>query len=289
MVTYSISSSLFIHRGAKVTGDPIAALESVAAAGFRETELLAEGEEWEAPGPHDVSGFRNALERLGIRARTIHTPYVTVNLASPDEELRKRGIARIADAMRFGAALGVETAIVHPSGRPGPGEMPYALENIGVCTEYIYLSLSELVKVAEETGVRIALENLSSIRMACRPLVSIQELRAFIAGFPAESVGLCLDVGHSRISALDPADQARIASERLLALHLQDVDGQEDSHWIPGQGVIDWPSLGTALSDIGFDGARTIEVLSIHSNSPVEQIARECAALRERWEADGMT
>jgi len=167
--------------------------------------------------------------------------------------------------------------------------MPYSLENIGVCTEYSYLSLSELVKVAEETGVRIALENLSSIRMACRPLVSIQELRAFIAGFPAENVGLCLDVGHSRISALDPADQARIASERLLALHLQDVDGQEDSHWIPGQGVIDWPSLGTALSDIGFNGARTIEALSIHSNSSVEQIARECAALRERWETDGMT
>ena len=289
MVTYSISSSLFMYRGAKARGDPIAALESVAAAGFRETELLAEGEEWEAPGPHDVSGFRNALEGLGIKARTIHTPYVTVNLASPDEGLRKRGIARITDAMRFGAALGVEIAVVHPSGRPGQGETPYALENIGVCTEYSYLSLSELVKVAEETGVRIALENLSSIRMACRPLVSVQELRAFIAGFPAESVGICLDVGHSRISALDPADQARIASERLLALHLQDVDGQEDSHWIPGQGVIDWPSLGTALSDIGFNGARTIEALSIHSSSSVEQIARGCAALRERWEADGMT
>ena len=292
MATYSLGSGLFIFdKENQVTGDPVAALESIAAAGFRETELMAEGEEWKAPGAHDTRRFREALERLGVLPHTIHTPMSGVHLASPDERVRRDGVARIADAMRFLAELeqGGRAAIVHPTGRPGPGEPSYALENIGAAMEYAHRSVSELVRVAEETGIRIALENLPSTGLACRPLVSMQELRAFIAGFPPEHVGLCLDTGHARISGFDPAEQARIASERLCALHIQDVDGQDDCHWVPGRGVIDWSSLGTALSDIDFDGAWTIEALSTRANATAEQVAAACTALSERWAVTGMS
>jgi len=272
-----------------VTGDPIAALESVAAAGFRETELMAEGEEWRTYGPHDADNFRRALDRLGIDPATIHSPLREVNLASSDERIRKDGITRVADAMRFGAEVGARVSIVHPTGRPGPGEVPYSLNNLGVATEHAHRSISELVRVAEETGIRIALENLSSVGLGCRPLESMQELRAFIADFPPEIVGLCLDVGHSRISGFDPAEQACVGAERLLALHIQDVDGSQDSHWVPGRGVIDWSSLGQALSNTEFDGAWTIEVLEVHCDATAQQVAAECTALRERWERVGMS
>ena len=275
-----------------MVNDPIAALESVAAAGFRETELVAEGKEWNTPGsPHDAAKFRGTLERLGIYPHTIHSPFVEYNLASQDEETRKRGVAVIADAMRFLAELGGRTAIVHPTGRAKPGAPSYELETMGASTEYSYESVSELVRVSEETGVRIALENLSrhpSHGMTCRPLESMQELRAFIAAFPPDNVGLCLDVGHCLITGTDPAQQARVASERLYALHLQDGDGQDDRHWIPGRGSIDWASLAAALSDIGFDGAWTIEVIPLHTQATPEEIARECVSLRESWEAGGL-
>jgi len=90
--------------------------------------------------------------------------------------------------------------------------------------------VGELVRVAEETGVRIALENLARGGMDCRPLETTQELRALIADLPPERVGICLDVGHCLITGADPAAQARIAAERLFALHLQDGDGQDDRH-----------------------------------------------------------
>ena len=155
--------------------------------------------------------------------------------------------------------------------------------------EQAHRSTDELVKVSEETGVGIALENLSSVGMACRPLESMQELRAFISDFPHDKVGLCLDVGHACISGLDAAEQARVAAERLWALHIQDVDGRNDSHWVPGRGITDWNSLGQALSDVRFDGAWTIEVLTCHCDSDAEQVAMECAAVRERWEIKGMS
>lgn len=290
MAEYGLNTSLFVYDKAnRAVGDPLAAIEAIAAAGFRRIELTAQGETWRGQGYPDAARFREALQQLGIDPFTMHTPYDGVNIASLDEAVRSSGVQRIADSMRFGAEIGVRTAVVHPSGRPSsPNETSYSLEMLGAASECAHHSLSELVKVAEETGVRIAIENLSHVGLPCRPLESMRELRAFIAGFPRDLVGLCLDVGHSCLSGFDPAEQARLASERLWALHLQDVDGKRDCHWVPGRGIIDWTSLGQALSDIHFDGAWTIEVLSAYSDSTPEQLAAECASLSERWAAGGM-
>lgn len=286
---YGLNSSLFVYDKAnQANGDALAALESIARAGFRRTELTGEGETWRENGYPDAAQFRAALQRLGIDPFSMHAPYNGVNIASLNEAVRLAGVQRISDAMRFAGDIGVKTVIVHPSGRPGPNEASYHLEMIGAATERAYRSVSELVKVAEETGIRIALENLSHVGLPCRPVESMQELRAFIADFPHDLVGLCLDVGHARLSGYDPAEQARLGSERLWALHLQDVDGKKDCHWVPGRGVIDWASLGQALSDIEFDGAWTLEVLTAHSDSSPEQLAEECASLSRRWAKSGM-
>ena len=196
MATFSLACALFHYdKESRFVGDPEQALEAVAAAGFRETELMAEGEEWQAPGPHDSRSIRRALERVDLTPHSIHTPYRNTNLASPDDGIHSHGIAVVADAMRFLAELGGRTAIVHPMGSYDTGKSPHNLMKWGSVVENTERSVSELVRVAEETGVRIALENLFN-----RPLESMEELRALIAHFPAEHVGLCLDVGHTLIS-----------------------------------------------------------------------------------------
>ena len=289
MATYSLSCGLFVFdKEGKPVGDQIAGLEAIARAGFRETELMAEGPGWEQAGSRDVNKYRAVLERFGIFPHTIHTPLIDVYLTSSDEALRADAVARIADAMRFLGELGGRTAIVHPWSRPGPSDPPFTLENVGAAIERGYRSVSELVKVAEQTGVRIALENLTNRGRDCRPVVTMHELRALISRFPPEQVGLCLDTGHACMSGLDPAEQARIASDRLYALHIQDIDGQNDCHWLPGRGVIDWNAVGSALADIQFDGAWTIEPLAARTNATEEQIAAESGVLREQWETRGM-
>ena len=231
MATYSLASGLFfLDAESAARHDVAAALESIAAAGFSETELMAEGDEWQKPGSHDTRPCREALEQFKIFPHTIHTPMSGVNLASSIEAIRRDSVTRIGDAMRYLGELGGRTAIVHPTGATTSEEPPYALENVGAAAERIHRSVSELVPVAEETGVRIALENLPNTSIPCRPLKSMEELRAFIAGFPPEHVGLCLDTGHACISGLDAAEQARIARKALrlgkalhgiIALHIQ--------------------------------------------------------------------
>ena len=278
MARYSLTAGLFSLDEKGEAKDLAATLEAIAAAGFGEVELMAEGAEWEKPGTHDAGPCRQALERTGIYPHTLHTPLTGVDLSSSIEEIRRDSIARIGDAMRYLGEVGT------------PDEEPFALENRGAAMERSHRSVSELVAVAEEAGVRMALENLGSkTRNPFRPLSSMAELRAFIAGFPPEHVGLCLDTGHACISGLDPAEQARIASERLYALHLQDVDGREDCHWVPGRGVIDWSAVGEALAAIGFDGAWTIEAMTSSTEATAEQVAAESKAVSERWVAEGMS
>ena len=289
MPTFSVASVLFLcDKQGRVVGDPFDAIRSVAAGRYPETELIAEGVGWE-DGPPDPKPYRDALESLGVYPRTIHAPFQAINLASFDEAERKDGVEQVAAAMRFLAEVGGRTIIVHPTGRPlTPGAVYFTLENVGAATENAHRSISELVKAAEAAGVRMALENCPATDMPVRPLETMRELRSFMADLPAEYVGICHDVGHTRLVGLDVADEARIASERLYALHIHDVSTDDDDHIPPGRGVLDFDSYAKALDEIKFDGAWTLEVLAKNHPGTVEDVAMEVANIRDRWEADGM-
>ena len=290
MPNYSIGSQLYMADDTgEFVGDPVEALRAVAASGYSEVELMAEGVGWEEGAP-DPAPYREALESSGLYPHTIHAPFRSINLASFDEPERKESVAQVAAAMRFHAEVGGRTIVVHPSGSPtSPDEPLYTKENVGAATESAHRSISELVRVGEETGVRMALENLvAKVGFAARPLETMQELRSFMADLPAEYVGICHDIGHTRLRKLDVASETRIASERLYALHIQDGSSDDDDHLPPGHGVIDFDSFGQALTDIGFDGAWTLEVLATNHPGTVEDVAIELAAIRDRWVAEGI-
>jgi len=286
---YSIASSLFLYdKQGQNIGDPIDAIRSAAAARFPEIELMAEGVGWE-DGPPDPKPYLDALESNGVYPHTIHAPYSVVNLASFDEAERKDGVDQVAAAMRFFAEVGGKTVVIHASGRPTtPDENYYNLLNIGSATEIAHRSISELAAVAETEGVRIALENLPATTMPARPLQTMQELRSFMADLPPEQVGICHDIGHSRLISLDIADEARIASDRLYALHIQDGSTGDDDHLPPGHGVLDFDSYAKALADINFGGAWTLEVLVKNHPGSVEDVTIETVEIRDRWNTQGM-
>ncbi len=289
MPNYSLASGLFLYdKQGQNVGDPIEAIRSVAVGRYAETELLAEGQGWEE-GPPSSEPYRDALEEVGVYPHTIHAPFQAINLASFDEAERKDGVEQVAGAVRFLAELGGRTVIVHPTGRPTtPGPAYYTLENLGAATENAHRSISELVAVAEAEGVRIALENLPAKEMPARPLETMRELRSFMADLPAEHVGICHDIGHTRLIGLDIAEEARVASERLYALHIQDGSTDDDDHLPPGHGVLNFDSYATALEDIRFDGAWTLEVLAKNHPGSIEDVAVELGNIRDRWDAEGM-
>ena len=89
-------------------------------------------------------------------------------------------------------------------------------------------------------------------------------------------VSLCLDTGHHAYAAGDPVAFIRKHHERIIYLHLKDVDEQKlkqvKAQRIPmvqacqmgvfceqNDGVVDFEALGQVLRDVGFDGWATVE------------------------------
>lgn len=74
-------------------------------------------------------------------------------------------------------------------------------------------------------------------------------------------VGLCLDVGHTQRSGVDPAETVLKFSDRLLDVHIKDVTESSPAGGPVeiGRGVVDIPSVLKALVRIGYRGMVSIE------------------------------
>ena len=222
-------------------------IAEVAAAGFTQCELF---DTKDMADDRTAGERRRILNRHGVWVRTIHSD-LGVNLAALDDDERARAVASVESCFEPLAELGGFAAILHPTGRNANVD---AELHIGAFRR----SLDSLTARAEELGIRLACENLQH-KGQSRPLCPMEDLRRVIDDYPS-TVGICLDTGHANNNGLDPADEARIAGERLIALHLQDTDAIEDRHWPPGLGNINWRRVAAALVEIGFDGAWTFEV-----------------------------
>ena len=148
-------------------------------------------------------------------------------------------------------------------------------------------SVEALVEVAAEANVRILLENLP-YRIDpphVYPLISMAQLRTFIEPYPAEQIGLVVDVGHAWTAGIDPVVEIETAGDRLWGTHLQDVDADQpnDDHWVPTHGGLNWPAICDALRRINYAGAWTFEVLNERRGESREQLATQSRAVAAEW------
>ena len=74
-------------------------------------------------------------------------------------------------------------------------------------------------------------------------------------------LGLCIDVGHTQRSGVDPADSAEKYFDRLLDVHIKDVSAStaQGSTVEIGRGVIDIPRLLKTLKRLNFTGTLALE------------------------------
>ncbi len=74
-------------------------------------------------------------------------------------------------------------------------------------------------------------------------------------------IGICMDIGHTMRSGIDPAEDIIRYKERVLDLHLKDVSKAEGSGSTVemGRGVIDLPKVFKALLQIKYSGKASFE------------------------------
>jgi inosose dehydratase len=102
------------------------------------------------------------------------------------------------------------------------------------------------------------------------------EVSELMARTDSELLGLCLDTGHYRFAGGDPAGAVSEYGKRIWHVHFKDCEpeiaarsrseGWDYFHSVGkgvfcelGQGEVDFPSVLSALGDIGFDGWGVVE------------------------------
>ena len=208
---------------------------------------------------------RRAFERSQVRPVTMHAPLTsTVKLSAVDEIHRRLAVYEVAAWLSPFADLGGDVVVIHLTGADFSDEASHGI-NVEAAVDAARRSVDELYTIADRLGLRIACENLM-VRGTPRPLCRMEQLRAFVDPYPA-TVGICLDTGHAVVNGLNPASEARAAGDRLIATHLQDTDGIDDRHWVPGAGRINWDELVSTLHEIDYTGNWTFE-LSARDSDP---------------------
>ena len=278
MTGFSYSTAGFVDR------DIEAALDAIAAAGFKQSEICVQPPHLsELPQGKDLRGFRSRLENRGLASGTVHAPMRRNVLGAPEEDWRREKVEVISAYLRFTAAIGYSAMVVHPVPNPVFVTDPQRPKLPQLIADATRRSLDDLVPVAQQTGVLMLLENLP---YDCDyPFLTMEELRPLIDAYPEQAVALVVDTGHAWTIGHDPVEQIRVAGARLGGTHLQDVDGDnpQDNHWLPGQGDLNWPDIKKALEEIGYAGSWTFEVIVPRCGESPEELARLARERATEW------
>ncbi len=198
-------------------------------------------------------GFIGAVREAGLRVVQVHTPHEVYEgpLAAGDREV----LGRFEEWFDTCRKLDCDIAVVHLPYRPptrGEGTPRYVEALRRASMEAVGM----LVRLGEEHGVRVAVENRLERAYGYVPADLLEVVRE-------TGAYMCLDVGHANVNGVDILEAAAAMPGRVATVHVHDNDGRTDQHLPPLLGTVDWGRLLTVMGELGYGGPYVMEVAPI--------------------------
>ena len=194
-----------------------------------------------------------ALKQEGtLDFASVHLPFMgggkSWDSSKPDEAVRKEVIARLRKMILENRDILAPNATFHCSLEPPLEEHPIRISQVR-------RSMEELLPLAEEFGFSINVEYLPRTCVGNSP----EELEKIVAGFDPEHVGICMDVNHVMGRFRELPQLIERLGKYIRTFHISDYDGVDEKHWLPGMGIIDWPSVMAAIRALPQDTTLILE------------------------------
>jgi len=168
--------------------------------------------------------------------------------------------------------LGGPSVVVHPSANR-EDLMPYTPRDAAWQQESRWGHLDDFLKrladIGERLGVTYLIENVPYVFPLGHDAPALAE-RILAVG--SDRVRMCFDTGHAHITGSVHEDLLACAPA-IGYVHINDNDGTEDSHLMPGDGTIDWPAFSKAVEQSGLAVPMMLEVFYPEEN--VEKLVSE--------------
>lgn len=204
--------------------------------------------------------LRNYAEKIGISFPQAHADF-ELKYGEGKDHIHYHNLLR---SLEFASWMGIKQIVVHTVKNGIPED-----EDFDVLA-YNRPFFSELIPIAEKLDLKIGMENLFRKKPNGNfnyvgVLGTAEEMNAYRDSFDTDVFVTCVDIGHSAIVGVDPAEFIRgMSKDKLTMLHVQDTDFKSDKHWLPYMGKHDWDSITSALAEIGFDSNFNLEVLHFY-------------------------
>ena len=213
-----------------------AAFEIAARLGYDGVEVMV----WTDPVSQDIEALRRLSEYHQLPILAIHAPCLLLTQRVWGSE----PWAKLERARDAATALGAETVVVHP---------PFRWQR-----EYAAKFIQGINRMADETHIRFAVENMFPIRARGRAVVPYAPDWNPLEG---DYQHYTLDLSHTSVSQSDAVSMARDMGDRLAHVHMADGTGSaKDEHLIPGRGLQPCAELLESLAHQDFSGVIVIEV-----------------------------
>ena len=200
--------------------------------------------------PDDYRRLGELLDRIGLERTAVSAMGdPAMNLISPDQATRRRGIEYMKWAIDCAEALGANTLSgpLHSTLGQFSGNGPTAAE--------LKRSVSSQRAIGDHAGkhgVTIGLEALN--RFECYLVNTMDDLAAHIDAIDHPNIRAMYDTFHSNIEEADPIGAFTRNRDRIVHVHIS-----ENDRGVPGRGNIPWAETFRALRENGYDGWLTIE------------------------------
>ena len=194
--------------------------------------------------------YKAAFAETGLLCEgVVDAVHWNTTLSDPDPTRRATAVEMLKKALRECKLHGGTSVLLVP-----------AVVNKGVSYDDAYKRSQEEIRkaipVAEETGVKIAIENVWNSF-----LLSPLEAARYIDEFNSPMVGWHFDIGNV-INFGWPEQWIRILGKRIVKLHIKEYSKKKRDTNGPGagfgvlllEGDNDWPAIMKALDDVGYAG-----------------------------------
>lgn len=174
---------------------------------------------------------------------SIHSPYGDFfDPSSPDESIRKDAVMAYCNAVDVARRLGAKLIVAHPGAQvdydaPRESRIEFTIETLRRIADY-----------AGENGIKVAVEPLPKDEVGN----TLEELMDVIDQIDRPNVGINFDVNHLFPASAIPS-LIRKAGSLIMSAHISDQDDQE-RHWLPFRGKLDWKEVLSALIEAGYRG-----------------------------------
>ncbi len=231
--TLDFTACNYIHRGLK----------------YGETEFFSDNwKQW-------IQEIKQYADSKGVVFNQSHNLMYNYFKTDDDTALLNSMIDRVLEACGL---LEIPVTVVHPIAPV------YAVEDLAECRRMNQAFFKEKAKVAENFGVKLAVENMIITRNTdsskeWRYCNSPEQLIDLVDSIDMQNVGFCFDVGHSHYMYENIYESIMKYGERLISLHIHDNDSWYDQHIIPFSGSVDWNMFEKGIADCGYKGDFTLE------------------------------